>query len=288
MKGCPNCHEADIVWGSPRGVMDRGFPSNPPESRLRRFVLLLILVMADSRLFTYEHSFIFMFAKVTIIIRGSILSPCSGEKTYEATSDAPLPVMFIDGTQRSGAGDGVLLTVFDPQRVEIYIRYIETTLIVRKAGTYLAFSARMPEELVKFNSGASGDYSESRLQLCVRGCPKSERLDPVSERGHKLPWDKAVERCRRSDSNDVITNLTDPYLDWCVFDVMTTGDGDIANEFTAAAHSAQADVLRLDPASVKNRTGHLDSSSNHSSTNMVTAPSVLVFIVLLAVLLRTS
>ena len=39
----------------------------------------------------------------------------------------------------------------------------------------------------------------------------------------------------------------------CVFDVMTTGEV-ASSDFTAAAHSAQADVLRFDPESLKNRT----------------------------------
>ena len=229
----------------------------------------------------------FYIFQVTVIIRGNTNIPCSSEKTYEATSDAPLPFMFIDGTQRSGPDDSILLTVFEPQRVEIYVRYIETTLIVRKAGTYLAFSARMPEELVGFNSGTHGDYSESRLQLCVRGCPRSERLDPIAERGHKLPWDKAVERCRSSDSNEVIANLTDPYLDWCVFDVMTTGDGDVANEFRAAAHFAQADDMRLDPVSLKNRTiKHVNIYPN--SSVVLDVPSVLVLLLMVALLRRTQ
>jgi RGM family protein len=223
--------------------------------------------------------------QVTIVIRGRS-TPCADEKTYEATSDAPLPAMFIDGTQRSGPDESVVLTVYEQQRIEIHVRYIETTLIVRQAGSYLAFSARMPEELVSFGSGG-GDFSDSSLQLCVRGCPASERLDPIAERGHKLPWDKAVERCRRSDSNEVTNNLTDHYLDWCVFDVMTTGDSAVANDFTAAAHSAQADVLRLDPASLKNKTRpHPEENPNYSRASVAGCPSVL-FVLLIAVLQRT-
>jgi RGM family protein len=229
----------------------------------------------------------FLLLQVTIIIRGRS-TPCADEKTYEATSDAPLPAMFIDGTQRSGPDESVVLTTYEQQRIEIYVRYIETTLIVRQAGTYLAFSARMPEELVSFSGGADGDFSDSSLQLCVRGCPASERLDPIAERGHKLPWDKAMERCRRSDSNEVTNNLTDHYLDWCVFDVMTTGDGAIANDFTAAAHSAQADVLRLDPLSLKNKTTtHREQNPYYSRASVSGCPSV-ILVLLIAVFQRTQ
>jgi RGM family protein len=194
--------------------------------------------------------------------------------------------MFIDGTQRSGPDESVVLTVYEQQRIEIYVRYIETTLIVRQAGSYLAFSARMPEELVTFSGGADGDFSDSNLQLCVRGCPASERLDPIAERGHKIPWDKAMERCRRSNSNEVTNNLTDHYLEWCVFDVMTTGDGAIANDFTAAAHSAQADVLRLDPLSLKNKTMTHQEENPYSRGSAIGCPSV-VLVLLVATLQRT-
>ncbi|XP_023705886.1 RGM domain family member B isoform X2 [Cryptotermes secundus] len=436
-RGCPNCHEADAAGGSPGGVMDWGFPSNLPESRLLRLLLLLlILVMAvrcegckvdrcsreyeramderdipnpepsaefcqiardygaclrgtarscrgnlnyhstmstlgrlanefncprlltnstsaghvplpsssaapprtsstpapkrectyqgrhrfrhcglfgDPHLKTFKNQYqtcrvrgawplidnpylgvqvtnepvvegspATATTKVTIIIRGRS-TPCADEKTYEATSDAPLPAMFIDGTQRSGPEEGVTLTVHEQQRIEIYVRYIETTLIVRQAGRYLAFSARMPEELVSFGSGVDGDFGDSSLQLCVRGCPASERLDPIAERGHKLPWDKAMERCRRSDSNEVTNNLTDHYLDWCVFDVMTTGDGAVANDFTAAAHSAQADVFRLDPQSLKNKTTSYREQNPYSShTSFPGCPSILVVLLVVA------
>lgn len=193
---------------------------------------------------------------MTIIIRGRA-TPCTSEKTYEAQADSlGLPTLFIDGTQRSGPDESVSLTVHDQgSRVEIFLRYIETTLVVRQVGRYLAFSARMPEELVLTRPYGQDPNADS-LQLCVRGCPASERLDPVAARGHALPWLAAVARCRKSDgySNDINNNLTDHYLDWCVFDVMTTGDGAAADDFTAAAHSAQADVLRFDRAALNNRT----------------------------------
>jgi hypothetical protein len=57
-RGCPTCHEAAAAGGSPGGVMDWGFPSNLPESRLLRLLLLLlILVMAGTWLvgFVQRH-----------------------------------------------------------------------------------------------------------------------------------------------------------------------------------------------------------------------------------------
>ena len=107
---------------------------------------------------------------MTIIIKGSS-TPCTPEKTYEATADASLPTTFIDGTYRSGPDESVLIVAASTaaaaelqpeshQKVEIFIRYIETTLVIRRVGKYLAFSARLPEELVE-----SSLQSEDYLQL---------------------------------------------------------------------------------------------------------------------------
>lgn len=204
--------------------------------------------------------------QVTIIIKGRS-TPCTGEKTYEATADAALPATFIDGSYRSGPDESVVIATSvgsQPgvhERVEIYLRYIETTLLVRRVGKYLAFSAKLPEELVANSVSQDGDD----LQLCTRGCPVTERLDLVRARGHLVSWEAAVAHCRSTEelSNDIVNNLTDYYLDWCVFDAMTAGVG---FEFTAAAHSAQADVMKMDPTSLQNRTTPLHLSQGDSSS----------------------
>lgn len=208
-----------------------------------------------------------MFVQVTIIIKGRS-TPCTGEKTYEATADAPLPATFIDGSYRSGPDESVVIATSvgsQPgvhERVEIYLRYIETTLLVRRVGKYLAFSAKLPEELVV--NSVSQDSDD--LQLCTRGCPATERLDLVRSRGHLVSWEAALAHCRSTEelSNDIVNNLTDYYLDWCVFDAMTAGVG---FEFTAAAHSAQADVMKMDPTSLQNRTTPLHLSQGESSSS---------------------
>ena len=75
-------------------------------------------------------------SQVTVLVKSSS-TPCTPQKTYEATADAPLPDSFIDGTNKSGPGEAVVIkhqeTAFGAS-VEIYIRYIETTVIVRKVG----------------------------------------------------------------------------------------------------------------------------------------------------------
>lgn len=190
--------------------------------------------------------------KVTVIIKGRS-TPCTTEKTYEAQADSPLPTSFVGGDTPSKRGDNVVLkTDIDPsgqhERTEIFIKYIETTIVVRRVGKYLALSAKLPEELVEPST-----QDPNTLQLCTLGCPPSERLDIVTSRGHMTDRDNALAKCKDTNelSNDIINNLTDYYLDWCVFDTMTAG---VSYDFTAAAHSAQADVLRFDPSSLDNRT----------------------------------
>jgi len=216
--------------------------------------------------------------KVTIIIKGRS-TPCTTEKTYEAVADAPLPSTFIDGSYRSGPDESVIIasSAGVNERVEIFLRYVATTLVVRRVGKHLAFSAKLPEELVENSLQQDVDS----LQLCTRGCPVTERLDLVTSRGHQVSWDTAVDKCRSTEdlSNDIVNNLTDYYLDWCVFDAMTAG---VEFDFTAAAHSAQADVLRLDPASLQNRTTPLLlSQPPPSSATLQRVSAVLILLVLL-------
>jgi hypothetical protein len=61
---------------------------------------------------------------------------------------------------------------------------------------------------------------------------------------------------------------------------MTTGDGAVANDFTAAAHSAQADVLRLDPLSLKNKTTpRQEQDPYYSGASLTGCSSVVVVLV---------
>ncbi|XP_052124960.1 repulsive guidance molecule A isoform X1 [Frankliniella occidentalis] len=212
--------------------------------------------------------------KVTVLVKGSA-TPCLNQtKTYEATADAPLPDTFIDGTNKSGPGEAVTIRYQDTafgSLVEIRIRYIETTVIVRKVGRYLAFSTSMPDELVSWHSGQGDDQGTDGVQLCVQGCPLSEIMDLDSDRGHVLSWADALAKCvaktsssppststmAAADSNEGLGDLTDQYLDWCVFDLMTTGKED----FVLAARSAHRDTLAMDPGAagnLRNRTAAQD------------------------------
>lgn len=172
--------------------------------------------------------------KVTVIVRGAGGgSPwCARHrKTYEATAEAALPATFVDGTQRSPGGNVQLSVHEEGRRVEIALRHVSALVVVRRAGRYLAFSARLPAHLALARPSTG-------LQLCARGCPATELLHPLEDRGSAMKQADAEAVCGAS-------NLTGSYHDWCVFDVMTTG----ADDFADAAHAALTDVRRLDPLS---------------------------------------
>lgn len=190
--------------------------------------------------------------------------------TYQAVTDS-LPQAFDDGRTHFGPDRSVQITEVDPgKHVEIYLRFIDTTLIVRQVGRYFTFAIKMPEDLVKH----SADQNPDGIQLCVKGCPQSEQINYREYLAHKhsrlkalteqsdmeiaMNRDLAEAKCREA-------NVVDFYYDSCVFDLMTTGD----SNFTQAAHSALQDVLRLYPQAAKmhkNRTSLEEIDKQYSSS----------------------
>ncbi|GFY64366.1 repulsive guidance molecule A [Trichonephila inaurata madagascariensis] len=160
--------------------------------------------------------------QLTVVIRNH--APCAVEKTYQAQPDF-LPGVFMDGSKWSGPG--VRIREETPgKHIEINFKYINTRIIIRQSGRYLTFAAKMPSAIAV--QGAQGDT----LELCVRGCPRKERID----------FERLLES-KNGPSSDVIAacralNITDFYFDACVFDLMTTGDG----SFSAAARDAMLDA----------------------------------------------
>lgn len=93
---------------------------------------------------------------------------------YQAVTD-DLPAAFVDGTISGGEGETKSLWVIEKSaghHVEIHAAYIGVTVIVRQLGRYLTLAARVPEEMA-----AAYDDETQDLQLCVNGCPTSERID---------------------------------------------------------------------------------------------------------------
>ncbi|XP_073850078.1 repulsive guidance molecule B isoform X4 [Macaca fascicularis] len=186
--------------------------------------------------------------KITIIFKAH--HECTDQKVYQAVTD-DLPAAFVDGTTSGGDGDAKSLRIVERESghyVEMHALYIGTTVFVRQVGRYLTLAIRMPEDLAM-------SYEESQdLQLCMNGCPVSERIDDGQGQvsailGHSLPRTSLVQAWPGYTLETANTQchekmpVKDIYFQSCVFDLLTTGDAN----FTAAAHSALEDVEALHP-----------------------------------------
>ncbi|XP_005284116.2 repulsive guidance molecule B isoform X1 [Chrysemys picta bellii] len=186
--------------------------------------------------------------KITIIFKS--YQDCTEQKVYQAVTD-DLPAAFVDGTTSGGDSDTKSLRIVERvsgRYVEMHARYIGATVFVRQVGHYLTLAIRMPEELAMA-------YEESQdLQLCVNGCPSSERIDdsghlPLPVMGQLLPHAASTQPRSVYTLESATTKchekmlVKDIYFYSCVFDLLTTGDAN----FTAAAHSALQDVEALHP-----------------------------------------
>jgi len=188
-----------------------------------------------------------VYFQMSVLIKSNPECASSRYILYEATAEQ-LASTFIDGQTKYGRSHSVKLEEVDVgKHVEIFIKYIDTRIVIRLVGGYLTFSIKIPEEFL--NSSSSG------LALCTKGCPKNELInykqflaeksrESVISAGESVNMtrDKALKLCRQS-------NLVDFYLDSCVFDLLTTGN----ETFKHAAYAALEDVLKFDPNYSKSR-----------------------------------
>ncbi|KAJ8775673.1 hypothetical protein J1605_016221 [Eschrichtius robustus] len=219
---------------------------------------------------------------ITIIFKAH--RECTDQKVYQAVTD-DLPAAFVDGSTSGGDGDTKSLRIVERESgryVEMHARYIGTTVFVRQLGRYLTLAVRMPEDLAM-------SYEESQdLQLCVNGCPLSERIDDGQGQvsailGHSLPhtssaqaWPGYTLETANAQCHEKMP-VKDIYFQSCVFDLLTTGDAN----FTAAAHSALEDVAALHP---RKERWHIFPSSgrgtprgdSHLSVSLGLACSILI------------
>lgn len=167
---------------------------------------------------------------------------CTQHKLYEAQGDTQLPAMFGDGSTSSSAVS-LSWRSNDPNSETVIIRlsYISTIITVTRVGKYLSISAKLPEELTQ-------TFNQEKNILCSTGCPNSERIDIEQVKVNEL--DHVLSLCRNSIGPTSGQRLTDQYLDWCVFDMMTSHD----EQFINASHAAYSDVLFFEPRSLFNRT----------------------------------
>ncbi|NXX83310.1 RGMB protein, partial [Urocolius indicus] len=177
--------------------------------------------------------------KITIIFKS--YQDCTDQKVYQAVT-GDLPAAFVDGTISGGDENTKSLQIVEKvsgKYIEMHARYIGTTVYIRQLGHYLTLAIQMPQELVMA-------FEESQdLQLCVNGCPSSERIDnsghlPLPMIAH--PWSVYTLEAATTKCHEKML-VKDIYFYSCVFDLLTTGDAN----FTAAAHSALQDVEALHP-----------------------------------------
>lgn len=157
------------------------------------------------------------------------MQECIDQKVYQAELDN-LPAAFQDGSTDGGTrpgGTSLTIRELNPGRhVEIRAAYIGTTIAVRQAARQLSFSIRAAEEVAKAFT------EEQDLQLCVGGCPRSQRISRSPRGLGRVPAETARELCRE------MLPVEDVYFQSCVFDVVTSGDAN----FTVAARGALEDA----------------------------------------------
>lgn len=229
-------------------------------------------------------------SKITVIFKS--YHGCTDQKVYQATTE-DLPLAFQDGS-RSG---GQSLTIVERggsgvgRQVKIQARYIGTSIIVRRVGSYLTFAIRMPEDMLDFSEDNSG------LQLCLHGCPRNElikehmlgrqqprapgsaqgtntELGPLRPPHQVYTVERATAKCRET------LQVEDVYFQSCVFDLLTTGDP----EFSMAAFGALEDLKALPPSKLKQnspRTPRLYSKAPSFSQPHSQALLLLLLILLL-------
>ena len=216
------------------------------------FPLFVVAIYFIFKCFMYLCIYVsFISIQLIVIVQEHL--PCTEKKKYEVRSGS-LPNTFVDGSRRSGTVS--IVTKKQGEHVEIHIKHIATIIIVRQVGKYITFAIRMPEELIR-------SRGVDDIQLCVKGCPQSERIayadflvqtQMEGRSGEGLSAkdnfasirNTAVSKCRKAGVIDV-------YLDSCVFDLITTGD----SNFTKAAQSALSDMKLLNPEAsslLRNRT----------------------------------
>ncbi|XP_026946835.1 hemojuvelin isoform X1 [Sagmatias obliquidens] len=171
--------------------------------------------------------------KLTIIFKN--MQECIDQKVYQAEVDN-LPAAFEDGSINGGdrpGGSSLSIRTANPgSHVEIRAAYIGTTIIIRQTAGQLSFSIKVAEDVARAFS------AEQDLQLCVGGCPPSQRLSR-SERSHRgaITIDTARQLCKEG------LPVEDAYYHSCVFDVLISGDPN----FTVAAQAALEDARAFLP-----------------------------------------
>lgn len=97
-----------------------------------------------------NHLKYFFLFQITVIVKKN--ERCTTRKQYEVGSeDEQLPNSFTDGTIFVGNSDqkAVEIKLLNQSYIEIILRYIATTIYIRRHGAYLSVALRIPERIVE-------------------------------------------------------------------------------------------------------------------------------------------
>ncbi|MED6291975.1 hypothetical protein CHARACLAT_029052 [Characodon lateralis] len=166
--------------------------------------------------------------KITIILKS--WRQCADQQLYQAELDN-VPTAFADGSVWSGErrGHRVLMvrTESPGQHAEIRAAHIATLMVVRQSGRSLSLSIRSPRGIIE---AFDPDHD---LQLCMWGCPASQRINTLSPPA----LNSLAEAAIRAEAHcSALLPTQDVYFNACVFDLITSGD---LNSSTAAVNALQ-------------------------------------------------
>ncbi|XP_018620307.1 hemojuvelin [Scleropages formosus] len=164
-------------------------------------------------------------SKVTVIFKN--WRECIEQQIYQAELDN-VPGAFVDGSVSDGERRGhhslQVRSQAPGRHAEIWAAHIGTTLVVRQTGRSLGLSVRSPRAIV------DSFTAEKDLQLCMWGCPSSQRLaGPPAD-----PSGFAHTHCSG------VLPTKDIYFQACVLDVLASGDSNSSTAAVAALEDARA------------------------------------------------
>ncbi|XP_029958875.1 hemojuvelin [Salarias fasciatus] len=170
--------------------------------------------------------------KITIIFKN--FRQCIEQQLYQAELD-DVPAAFADGSVWSGERRGqrsLAVGSRSPGRhAEIRAAHIGTLLVVRQSGGSLGLSVRAPRGVIE----AFGP--EQDLQLCVWGCPPSQRLDTLRP---PRPDPSAPAPSWAEAHCGALLPARDVYYQACVFDLMASGDLNSSEAAVSALQDARS------------------------------------------------
>uniref|UniRef100_A0A672LF39 Hemojuvelin-like n=1 Tax=Sinocyclocheilus grahami TaxID=75366 RepID=A0A672LF39_SINGR len=174
---------------------------------------------------TRGSSYTTILTKLTVILKN--WRECAELQMYQVEQDN-VPPAFVDSSVTGGDRRGhqsLRIHSHDPGRhAEVWATHIGTTIVVRQVGRSLSLSVRSSRAIVE------SYMPEQDLQLCVWGCPVSQRLEtPYAHLS--MP---AYTHCSS------LLPVRDVYFQACLFDLQVTGDLNSSGSAVVALEDARA------------------------------------------------